>query len=50
MSEMIDVLDEHGIKTGRVATRDEVHREGLWHKIAAVPKIEFSYNSAAEPR
>lgn len=40
MSEMIDVLDEHGIKTGRVATRDEVHREGLWHKIAAVAIID----------
>lgn len=40
MSEMIDVLDEHGVKTGRVVTRDEVHREGLWHKIAAVAIID----------
>ncbi len=40
MSEMIDVLDEHGIKTGRVATRDEVHREGLWHRIILVALID----------
>jgi len=40
MSEMIDVLDENGVQTGRIATRDEVHREGLWHKIAAVAVID----------
>lgn len=36
MAELIDVLDENGIKTGHVATRDEVHRLGLWHRCIAV--------------
>lgn len=36
MPEMIDVLNENGEKTGRVATRDEVHREGLWHRCIVV--------------
>lgn len=40
MTEMIDVLDENGVKTGRVATRDEVHREGLWHRIAAIMVVD----------
>lgn len=36
MPEMIDVLDENGVKTGHIATRDEVHREGLWHRCIVV--------------
>lgn len=36
MPELIDVLDENGIKTGRIATREEVHREGLWHRCIVV--------------
>lgn len=36
MAELIDVLDENGIKTGRIVTRDEVHREGLWHRAIIV--------------
>ncbi len=40
MTELIDVLDENGIKTGRVATRDEVHREGLWHRIILVAILD----------
>lgn len=43
MPELIDVLDENGIKTGRIATRDEVHREGLWHRIAVVVVLD-DYN------
>ena len=27
--ELIDVLDENGIKTGKVVTRKEVHKQGL---------------------
>jgi len=27
--ELIDVLDEHGIKTGQVLPRKEVHKQGL---------------------
>lgn len=36
MAELIDVLNENGIKTGEVVTRDEVHRKGLWHRCIVV--------------
>lgn len=36
---MIDVLDENGVKTGQVASRAEVHRLGLWHRVIAVAII-----------
>lgn len=39
MEEMIDVLDENGIKTGKIATRKEVHAQGLWHRIIVVAVI-----------
>lgn len=34
MAELIDILDENGVKTSEVATRKEVHRIGLWHRVA----------------
>lgn len=34
--ELIDVLDENGIKTGKTLTRQKVHSEGLWHRIVVV--------------
>lgn len=34
--ELIDVLDENGIFTGKVATRREVHAQGLWHRAIIV--------------
>lgn len=34
--ELIDVLDENGIKTGQVLPRKEVHKKGLWHRIIVV--------------
>ena len=37
--ELIDVLDENGIKTGKVLTRNEVHKKGLWHRIIVVAII-----------
>lgn len=30
--ELLDVLTPEGIPTGQVRPRDEVHREGLWHR------------------
>lgn len=30
--EYLDVLDERGNKTGKIKPRDEVHRDGDWHK------------------
>lgn len=32
MDEKIDILDEQGEKTGRVAWKSEAHRMGLWHR------------------
>lgn len=40
MEEMIDVLDENGIKTGEVLTRKEVHKRGLWHRVIVVAIID----------
>ncbi len=34
--ELLDVLNENGIKTGEVLPRKEVHRQGLWHRIIVV--------------
>ena len=33
MEEKIDVLNELGEFTGKVATRDECHKKGLWHRV-----------------
>lgn len=32
MEEMLDVLNERGEFTGKVATREECHKKGLWHR------------------
>lgn len=37
--ELIDVLDENGIKTGEILPRSEVHRRGLWHRSIVVAII-----------
>ncbi|MBR3697125.1 MAG: NUDIX domain-containing protein [Clostridia bacterium] len=37
--EMIDVIDENGIKTGEILPRREVHKKGLWHRIIIVAII-----------
>ena len=37
--ELIDILDENGILTGEVATRDEIHKKGLWHRAIVVAII-----------
>ncbi len=39
MEELIDVLNENGIKTGEVLTRNEVHRRGLYHRAIVVAII-----------
>ncbi len=38
-NELLDVLNENGIFTGRVETRGEVHRKGLWHRAIIVALI-----------
>lgn len=37
--EMIDVLDENGVKTGKTTPRKEVHKKGLWHRAILVAII-----------
>lgn len=36
MEELLDVLDENGIKTGQILPRKEVHKQGLWHRIIVI--------------
>ena len=38
--ELIDVLNEDGIKTGEVLPRNEVHKKGLWHRIIVAAIID----------
>jgi len=38
--ELLDVLDENGIKTGEVLPRDEVHKKGLWHRIVVIAIVD----------
>ncbi len=37
--ELIDVLNENGLKTGKVLSRNDVHKQGLWHRIIVVAII-----------
>lgn len=37
--ELIDVLNENGVKTGEVLSRREVHKKGLWHRAIVVAII-----------
>lgn len=32
MTELLDVLDENGNKTGEVETKEEIYKKGLWHR------------------
>lgn len=35
-TELLDVLNENGIFTGEVLSRDEIHKRGLWHRAIVV--------------
>lgn len=37
--ELIDVLDENGVKTGQILSRGEIHKKGLWHRAIVVAII-----------
>lgn len=56
--ELIDVLNENGIPTGEIASRNEVHKKGLWHRAIVVAIIneeneillqQRSYNKEKNP-
>lgn len=34
--ELLDVLDENGIMTGQILSRNEVHKKGLWHRAIVI--------------
>lgn len=34
--ELIDVLDENGVATGEVLSREEIHKKGVWHRAIVV--------------
>ena len=40
MEELIDILNEKGEKTGEIATRKEVHKKGLWHRVIVVAILD----------
>lgn len=40
MEELIDELDENGNKTGKIVTRTQIHKQGLWHRIIVVSIID----------
>ncbi len=37
--ELLEVLNENGVSTGRPATRKEVHEKGLWHRAIIVALV-----------
>jgi len=41
--ELLDILNENGIKTGETATRDDCHKKGLWHR-AVIIAVVNDYN------
>ena len=45
MNEFFDVLNEKGEFTGKIESRDECHKQGLWHK-AVVVFIISTYNKS----
>ena len=38
-TEMLEVLNENGVGTGRPETRENIHRQGLWHRAILVAII-----------
>ena len=40
MEELIDVLDENGVQIGKIETRKEIHKQGLWHRVILVAIID----------
>jgi len=58
MEELIDVLDENGIKTGEVLPRSEIHKRGAWHRLIVIAIVneknqvlmqQRSYNKEKNP-
>lgn len=50
MEEKFDVLNEFGEFTGRIATREECHKEGLWHRAVYAFVIDDNKNILLQRR
>ena len=50
MEEKFDVLNELGEFTGEIATRDECHSKGLWHRAVYGFIIDKNYNVLLQKR
>ena len=50
MEEKFDVLNELGEFTGRIATREECHKEGLWHRAVYAFIIDENQNILLQKR
>lgn len=50
MNEKFDVLTELGEFTGKVATRDECHKEGFWHRAVYGFVIDENFNVLLQKR
>ena len=50
MVEMLDVLNERGEFTGEVATREECHKKGLWHRAVYAIIIDSDGNVLLQKR
>ena len=50
MEEVFDVLNELGEFTGTVATRDECHKKGLWHRAIYAFIIDKDHNVLLQKR
>lgn len=48
--ELIDVLDENGIKTGEILPRSVVHKKGLWHRIIVVAIVNEKHEILIQQR
>jgi len=48
--ELFDVLNENGTFTGKIATRDECHKKGLWHRAVYAFIIDQNQNILLQKR
>ena len=50
MEEKFDVLNEQGEFTGKVSTREECHKKGLWHRAVYAFIIDDNQNILLQKR
>lgn len=50
MEELIDVLDENGNKTGKILTKEQIHKKGLCHRIVVIAIIDAQGNILMQQR